>query len=318
MGSNDRGLAAWVDLQLLSEVAHETTLNRESSSVRELEGCFESWASGLDAQTLSGSLAIYYHFLRAKLYERALRPVQRPEEMIPPFLEQTERRLGIINVGDAPVFPTTTPALGIRSFLMGCHATLSAFLATQPETLRYCPAVAFVRTAYAVKGVVLLMKGLLQSSEDQREKTYAQVLRLTQERLDFLVRDYGAKVPRMVRGLAEMLTADLPPAKIAALPEGCSLSNPASYPTPPEMPAGMEQPEDRRWEQMTFDDWNFPLDFPLDGRLLQSLDFDMIDSGVFNSMETADLGMTALEGGTEHASDSAFWNGAQLTNWSGL
>lgn len=314
MGSHDRTLAAWVDLQLLSEVAHETTLNRESSSVRELEACFESWESGLDAETLSGSLSIYYHFLRAKLYERALRPVQQPEEMIPPFLEQTERRMGIVGVGDAPVFPSTTPAQGIRSFLMGCHATLSAFLAMRPEILRFCPAVAFVRTAYAVKGVVLLMKGLLQSSEDQREKSYAQVLRLTQERLELLVRDYGAKVPRMVRGLAEILTADVPSAQISAVPEGCKLPSSASYPTPPEMPKAIEQPDDRIWEQMTFDDWNLPLD----ETLLQSLDFDMIDAGVFSSMETGDFDISALEGGAEHTTDSAFWNGSQLTNWSGL
>lgn len=304
MGSNDRALAAWVDLQLIAEAAHEMTPpNRESSGLRELEACFESWASALDTDLLNGSLLIYYLYLRAKLYEMALRPAQQQEEMIPPFLPEPDERMARMP-RNVSVPPSASTAQGIRSFVLGCYTTLLAFIRVRLETLRFCPAVTFVRAVYAVKGLAMLRNGLLQSSMGQRDQTYDEVLRLARERLDLLVRQYGSKVPMMVRGLFEKLTADLPPATAPNRAEVLRPSSSNSYPTPPEMSMSVDQPQDMGWEEGSFNDWNFPLD----ETLLQSLDFDMLNPGVFGSMESGDFDISTLGASASHASDPVYWN----------
>jgi hypothetical protein len=203
----DRELVSWVELQRVAEAGSEAvgvgSGRYDGNAAAGVEVCLTNWEHGLDGPG-SESLRVYHAFLCAKMHETALRASYcEPRELIPPYeapIDLDERWRDLAE--------STMDVKGIRAFFRGCRDIVSAFVGIELASLASCPAVTFVRVAYATKGLALLLHRSSNADSTVDDAVIAeQNIRAVYCHLDEVAVQGQCKVARMVKGLVRSLLA---------------------------------------------------------------------------------------------------------------
>ena len=208
----DRRLAAWMDLQLITEDAFELSKNKASTifllhdQVSALHERLSLWRASLSEEVINDALLVHFWYAKTKLHESALHVESSPEELIPPYLPA-----GLsTSTGGAQLSPSYVR--DARGFIEGCQGTLETILSVSAPRLRRYPTVVFARGAHAIKGLQMI-ESLLQKPEsklgcaiDKADIQYAKYWDALQQHLQAVSGENKCKVPVMVLSLARILS----------------------------------------------------------------------------------------------------------------
>ncbi len=168
----DKKLAAWVDLQHLSENVADAFRRGKSDfvafedpqirrHVEQLSQKFENWWNNVDKNILDGksqdhfqrsvltcsveSILIAYHYNKARVFEVVLYTAHKVEDLRPPFLVRSGRTT-------APHQPALTPAYTRTMFnlIHEAQRCIGTFLGMDLEAVRSAPVMHYIRCFYCL------------------------------------------------------------------------------------------------------------------------------------------------------------------------